>query len=277
MRLCKRRERHHLLGLGLRERRLRLGPCGLVEEMRVADSRLNLRAQDRADLVAQQRGAEEVAELVVAVDPAGRVEEELHQLLVEAGLAEAREQGVQDLGARRRLLRQVADLDQHRVGVDDRLLALRGRRAERDERRRRCVSERAERLGRAGDGGRAGAELRRTPGLPGRRSRAAWPSSGGARAARAGNFWNPASRSWLRSAVASAAVFALLMNPESCWRSRASGARIGVSVDGELGQRAVLATQLGEDPVGFAQRRVGTRDDRLRDPCPEPPARRRGR
>ncbi len=41
----------------------------------------------------------------------------------------------------------------------------------------------------------------------------------------AGNFWNPASRAALRSAVASPAVLALRMKPATLARSRASGAR----------------------------------------------------
>src|SRR3954454_11050492 len=42
---------------------------------------------------------------------------------------------------------------------------------------------------------------------------------------KSGNFWNPASRAALRSAVARAVTPALAINPETWRRSRASGAR----------------------------------------------------
>ena len=63
------------------------------------------------------------------------------------------------------------------------------------------------------------------------RRRSAWSA--------AGNFWNPASRAALRSAVASPAVLALWMKPATLARSRASGASTCPN-SGEPGELVVL-------------------------------------
>src|SRR6185503_5022966 len=107
-----------------------------------------VRAAVRRD---HQAGAQEVAVLVEAVDAPGAVEEELHQVLPAIRLSQAGEQLAEALGPRGALLGKVADLAQHRVRVDERLPTLRGRRAEREQRRTRGLREWAERLRRAGD------------------------------------------------------------------------------------------------------------------------------
>src|SRR5215211_7106610 len=104
----------------------------------------------RGDL---QVGAQEVAELVEAVDAAVGEVEELHELLVAAALPEARQELGEAPRRRRCLPREVADLYQDRVGVDDRLSALLRGLAQGDERRRRGLRERAEGLRGAGDTG----------------------------------------------------------------------------------------------------------------------------
>ena len=77
-----------------------------------------------------------------------------------------------------------------------------------------------------------------------------------------GKRWKPASRSGLRSAVASAATLALLMNPETACALAGERLHDPVAVAGELAELLVLAGQLGQHPVGLAERRVGAPDDR---------------
>src|SRR5436190_2151690 len=145
------------LGLELRRGR-RLGRAlACAPARRAADERDWIQLGARRDL---ELGAQEVAELVEAVDGTDRVVEERGQLLVAAGLLQAAQEARETLRAGRGLLGEIPRLAEDGVRLDDRPLALLRGVAERGQRGGSGVRERAERPGRPGDRGSPGAELR---------------------------------------------------------------------------------------------------------------------